>query len=344
MPGRPQEEGWTPEKDERLMRLRAELGPKWLDIAEAIGGHSTEACRFRYNTLKRDGLVPKVVPLHNPKDDEPADALWERVKQRTRRDVERHKKLRFVDAHLPDTGVVAITVVSDQHIRETGPVDIERMEEDALLIRDTPGCYGILGGDGVDNHIKHLTAMRHGGTNPKEEWKMYDHYLSFFGDKLLAVISGNHDDWTTDQAGVGVIERLAKDRKLFFAPDEVVVRLVVGQETYKVKVRHQYRFNSEFNKTHTVKRLWEMGLDDFDVGVVCHHHEAALEPFVKHGRVVWGARPGSYQITSAYSRQKGYNQTFPTCPTFLFWPDSHYVLGFLDLRDALRHLTACRAA
>jgi hypothetical protein len=347
MAGVARERKWTEEEDRHLMRLRAELGPRWLDIAEQIGGRfNGNACRVHYADLQRNGLVPLVVPRHDPHQNETPAEAWDRIKQRTSRDVARHKSLRFVDVHVADSKPILISKISDQHIRETGPVDLVRMEEDATLIRETDGAYAILGGDGIDNHIKHLSAMVHGGTNAKEEWKAYDHYLGMFtgkqGSKILAMISGNHDDWTVDKAGVNMAQILAERNNLFFAPDEVLVRLAFGNETYRIKVRHQYQFNSQFNKTHSIKRLWEMGEDDFDVGVVCHLHEAAMEPFFKHGQLRWAMRPGSYQLTSAYSRQRGFNQSSPTCPSVVYWPDQHKTLGFFDLRDAVIYLKAVR--
>jgi len=131
---------------------------------------------------------------------------------------------------------------------------------------------------------------------------------------------------------------------VFFAPDEVVLDLDVGGQPYRMKVRHQYRFNSTFNQTHSVKRLWEMGEDAFDVGVICHHHTPALEPFLKHGLVRWAARPGSYQLTSGYARRYGHATAFPTCPTFVLWPGSRRIVGFLDVREAAEYLTLLRGS
>ena len=54
-----------------------------------------------------------------------------------------------------DSGPIAISVISDQHIAPNTACDFVRMKEDAELIRNTPGFYAVFGGDGVDNHIKH---------------------------------------------------------------------------------------------------------------------------------------------------------------------------------------------
>lgn len=275
-----------------------------------------------------------------PRED--AAALWERVEQVTDRDVERTRLERFADAVIPDPLPIALVTMSDQHITTRGPVQMRRMREDAELVAATPGAYAVLGGDGVDNHIKHRSAMVAAGSKVSEQWMLYDHYLEMFADKILAVISGNHDDWTRDEAGLDMVAQLTKAHRLHYSPDELILRLDHHGIPYRLGIRHQYRFNSSLNLTHTVKRWWEMGNDPWDIGVVCHHHEPAVEPFVKHGRRLWAARPGSYQVSSGHSRRYGFNLTTPTCPTFILMPHTHWVLGFGDLREAVSYLTWLR--
>lgn len=344
---------WTDDEIERLPGLVGVHGTDWSAIAEELGGrHTPTSCRIRYGIGVREGqfaatldpgsYTPLAKVVARAAVHATPEEMWNAAREITSVDVARHREMRFVDVTIDDDRVIGISAISDQHIRQTGPVDLARMESDAKLVQATPGLFALLGGDGVDNHIKHRAAMVHGGTSPKREWEMYDHYLTFFGDRILAMITGNHDDWTSDFAGVSMVEQLAQQKKIHWAHDEIVIHLKLGQQTYHIKIRHQYRYNSSFNQVHTVKRLWEMGQDDFDVGVVCHHHEAAIEPFQKHGRMVWGARPGSYQLTSGHSRRYGYNHTTPTCPTFLFWPDQHKVLGFQDVADAAGYLAYLR--
>ena len=137
---------------------------------------------------------------------------------------------------------------------------------------------------------------------------------------------------------------LADRNRVHYAPDEMVMALQLPGITYRVKFRHQYRYNSSFNQVHVVKRLWEMGDDPFDVGVVCHHHEAAIEQFSKHGLPIWGARPGSYQLTGTWARRIGFPLARPTCPTFILFPDERQVVGFADVRQAAGYLTWLRSA
>ena len=235
-----------------------------------------------------------------------------------------------------DSGPIAISVISDQHIAPNTACDFVRMKEDAELIRNTPGFYAVFGGDGVDNHIKHRSAMIGSRTNPDEQWRLFDYYLQLFGDKILAVISGNHDAWTAQIGGVDYLSKLAEKNKICYAPAEARLNINVAGQEYKMVVRHQTgRFNSSLNQTHAVKRFYEYCEDTFDICVIGHHHEAAVEMFIRHGLKRYAARPGSYQISSPYSHQYGFANAIPTCPTFILFPKERRMIGFADVRDAV---------
>src|SRR5690606_18261354 len=72
------------------------------------------------------------------------------------------------------------------------------MLEDARLIQKTPGMYAVFGGDGVDNFIKHQSAMVAKTSNPEEEYAALYWFLSQMRGSLLAGVSGNHDCLSDD--------------------------------------------------------------------------------------------------------------------------------------------------
>lgn len=291
----------------------------------------------------------RVVIAPQESDEEPIEELLERTIRQTGRAVEKARARRHAIARLITRKPVGIAFASDQHISTSGAVDVRKAFEDAEAIQREPGLFCILGGDGIDNAIKHISALVASASAPNDEWRLYDHYLATLGHKLLAVISGNHDDFSKDITGVDMVARLAARQKVHFAPDEVTVRVELvptpegDGEPYTVKVRHQYRYGSTLNVGNTVKRLYDMGGDPFDVGVVCHHHEAHVESFERHGSTRWALRPGSYQIQTGYGRRYGFNPSEPTCPVAVLWPDEHRVVCFRDLREGITHLRAARA-
>lgn len=267
-------------------------------------------------------------------DDWDGDAEWARAEQKGIKAINKASKRGRFKVNF-ETGPIAISVISDQHIAPGTPCDFTRMKEDAELIRDTKGFYAVFGGDGVDNHIKHRSALIGANSTPDEQWRLFDHYLQLFGDKILAIISGNHDAWTAQIGGVDYLSKLANNHKVCYAPAEARLDITIRDQLYKMVVRHQTgRFNSSLNQTHAVKRFYENNEELFDVGVIGHHHEAAVEMFIKHGQKRYAARPGSYQISSPYSHQYGFSRSIPTCPTFVFFPGERRIIGFDDVRNA----------
>jgi hypothetical protein len=259
---------------------------------------------------------------------------WKRYEFENAKKIERALAQSIFRLTLPGTGPVAFSFVSDQHISGGNTVDLRRMREDAEFIASTPNIYAILGGDGVDGHIKHRAAMLAARTQPDEQWRCFDYYLQIIAEKIAVMISGNHDHWLNQIGGVDMVRRLAEKNKIKFAPHHAYIEVTVGSVLYRICIAHQYRFNSSMNLTHCVKQMMNFGEHDFDIGAVCHHHEHATESFVRRGLSRWCCRPGAYQVYSDYSSQYGYPITKPTCPTVVLFPGERKIVGFDDVREA----------
>jgi len=283
----------------------------------------------------------KVTPAYQPNPGSSPEARWKAAELDNAEAIKRALFMAHFSVELPDKPC-AISCVSDQHISLGNTVDLARMREDAELIAEHDGCFAILGGDATDNHVKHRAAVLAARSQPSDQFELFEWYLSIFAHRVLVAISGNHDLWTNQVAGVDVLSMLLAKQKVCYAPDEALLDLTVGQQPYKIGIRHQYRMNSSFNETHVVKQWFRNGECSWDIGCIGHHHVSAIEPFWGHGVERWACRPGSYQITSAYSRQFGFNKTRPMCPTFVLYPDRREIVGFHDLRPALRFLKAER--
>lgn len=346
---------------ERTFCALASARRKNSDIVSAIARYKNEFSETTVSKVQR-ALSGEFVPGVHVGDHPPVRIIepkkpdfyspekeWERAKKATRAarkwQVERHYPTVQIATRRP----VGIAFASDHHLNQSAAVDMDRMEEDAEIVQNTPGLWIMLGGDGVDNHIKHRSAMVNSGSRPSTEYLLFEHYMGMLDRKILAMVSGNHDDWTNDMAGADMLAQIAQRQRVFYAPDYVVMTVELVDPTdlekvtqrYTIKLRHQYRYNSSFNLLHCVKRMWEMDSDDFDVGVIGHHHEAGYEPFEKHGVERLAFRPGAYQITTGHSRRYGHKAATPTSPVAVLWPNHRRMVGFKDLwqgADYLRYL------
>lgn len=279
--------------------------------------------------------------LEEVAEEVPVEEVWKTYEEHNEKKIARHKNDGRYIANFPDE-VIAVSFISDQHIAGNNIVALKRMREDAELIANTPGLYACLGGDSIDNHIKHRAAILSARTTPGDQYELFDYYLSLFADSVLGVITGNHDDWTPQVAGTDVIASICAKHGIACSSDEARILAYVGETEYKLAWRHKYRFSSSMNQTHSPKQWFRFGPEPFDIGVVCHHHETAIEASLMHGKQVWTCRPGSYQINSAYGRQGGYNDSLPACPTFILYPAERRIVGFADVRDAISTLSAER--
>lgn len=268
--------------------------------------------------------------------------LWRRFEAENSKKIEKTLSQSTFTLALPDRPV-GICFVSDQHISGGNTVDLRRMREDAEFIAETPDIYAILGGDGVDGHIKHRSAILAARSQPDEQWRLYDYYLQILAEKIAVMISGNHDHWLNQLGGVDMVRRLAEKNKIKFSPHHAYIEITVGKVLYRVCIAHQYRFNSSMNLTHCVKQMLNFGEHDFDIGCVCHHHEHATESFIRRGLARFACRPGAYQVYSDYSAQYGYGTTRPTCPTVVIFPKERKIVGFDDVREAATYMKGLAA-
>jgi len=264
--------------------------------------------------------------------------LWESVEELSTKSIENLESARWAEITFNSKNYIGVALASDQHIGNT-KTDHARMREDAELVRNTDNCFVIHAGDFIDNFMvdKPKPAMRQ-KIPPSTQWKLCDHYLDMFGDKILAIVAGNHDLWTSSLTDYDPLGKKASDLDVIYHPHELNVRLLVNNIPYNFSIRHKRRGNSALNPARVVKKMWEDGECDFDIGVVGHHHTPVSEPFTRHGLERWAIRPGSYKMIDGFSEMIGYQAERATCPLVILSPDKRSIQVFTDLRDGIRTL------
>ncbi len=175
---------------------------------------------------------------------------------------------------------VGISFAADNHIGNEG-VDYERMFAEAQLIADTDNLYAINVGDVVDNFIigKLMALRMFTSVSIPEEWALAKHYLETIGPKLLALVSGNHDQWSTAVGGVDqlrdVLSHVRPDA--LYGTDELLVNIEVGPLSIPARIRHKWQYSSVLNPTHGIERAFERDqAKPFLLGVGAHTHVSGL--------------------------------------------------------------------
>ena len=207
------------------------------------------------------------------------------------------------------------------------------------MVKTTDNCYVIHAGDFIDNFVidKAKPSMKQ-RIPPSVQWKLCDHYLDMFDNKIIAVVAGNHDLWTSALTDYDPLAKKVGDMNVMYHPHELNIRLLVNNIPYNFSIRHKRRGNSQIHPSRVVKKMWEDGECDFDIGVVGHHHTPVIEPFTKHGLERWAIRPGSYKLIDSFAEMIGFQKERATCPLVILSPNRRDIQVFSDLRDGIKTL------
>jgi predicted MPP superfamily phosphohydrolase len=235
---------------------------------------------------------------------------------------------------------ILITHFSDLHLGAEG-TDHDRAEADARLIAATPGAFALFGGDGIDNFIKHQSAIIEATSNPAQQYAALGYWLSLC--PILGGVSGNHDLWTKQFAGVDFLRQLFRERNIPYTPNRLRVVLHVNEIEYRIELRHTYRFKSSLNLSNQLQRMYDFTDWQWDIGMVGHTHDGPFVfPFDKHGGRRWGGLAGCYKVYDSHAGFWGFNAATPSSPSFLLHHKRKQISGVDDLRTGIHILNGLR--
>jgi predicted MPP superfamily phosphohydrolase len=251
------------------------------------------------------------------------------------------KKSQQIDLGKLPTG---IAFLSDLHFGNAG-TDYESILTDTNLINDTPGMYAAFHGDGIDNWIVgKLQAIQRGQAfSHADEISLFRSWLRKIHQKLLLVVSGNHDNWTKKISGLDLIPELLGETHVLYDPFESRVTVRCGTGAWDVLIRHQWKYSSIFNPTHGIEVGHDRMTNTFDIGVGGHTHIGTLmRPFFRHGKTKLAVLTGAYKRFDSFSKEIGYAETVSSgCGAIIFFPDGRLWYS-PDLKAACDYLTYLR--
>jgi predicted phosphodiesterase len=239
---------------------------------------------------------------------------------------------------------IALVLLSDLHIGNAS-TDYRQLRKDAQLINKTEGMHAIFHGDGIDNWIvpKLQQLQRGQAVNFEHELMLFESWLSMISDKLVAVVSGNHDNWTHSMSGVDIVKRMLKKTKVLYDRDEIRTIISLGNKEWEFCIRHKWLGSSIYNPTHGIERFSRMGAS-FDIGIGGHTHIASLSrEFVSNdNRQCMAIITGTYKRYDGFARQLG----LPHCPhngsgAIILQPNGTS-LWIRNLDDAAEYVTYLR--
>ena len=238
---------------------------------------------------------------------------------------------------------IGVAFLGDMHIGNMA-TDYKSMLHHRDLIRSAKNLYVTFNGDYCDNYLpsSHVSGMFEALFPPAVQKNLAKDYIESVRDKVLALTSGCHDIFGLKASDFDVTEYLAKHSDAVYLGNGGLINLTVGKVTYRIMVRHKYRFHSQDNPTQTCKKMFEK-MGGFDVGVVSHNHIAAIEESTKEGmdgnlkRIF--VRAGTYKTHDRYGRQLGFSEGDCSVPVVLFSPSERSIRGFGNLEEGIQYLS-----
>lgn len=308
---------------------------------------SVNAWRMRVREAFENGSIttsykPQFVVEHLRKENKSHEDLWNDIESLSKKAIANIEHARWADIHMitDKTKFVGIAFQSDQHIGNPF-CDHEKLRVDTELIENSKNVFVIHAGDYIDNFIvdKPRPAMK-ATIPPSVQWKLCEHYLDMTPNSLMAIVAGNHDLWTVGMVDYDPLKAFAHERGVLYHEHELNLRVWVGDIPYHISVRHKRRGNSNLDPSRVVKKMWDDGEADFDIGVIGHHHVPSVVPFTKHGIERWAIRCGAYKIVDTFGEMCGFPRERPTSPMVILNPETREIQAFTDLRMGLRTLAA----
>jgi hypothetical protein len=256
---------------------------------------------------------------------------------------EGHDARKLINVNVPMKGPFAVAFFGDPHVDDDG-CDLELLERDATLVRDTPGMFGINVGDSTNNWVGRLARLyADQSTTGAEAWILAEWFLKSV--PWLAVIGGNHDCWSGSGDPLQWIVGHA-----LYEPSQVRIglRSPDRKEPIIVNARHDFRGTSQWNPAHGIMKAAQMGFRDH-ILVAGHKHVSGYGVLKcpASGRLSHALQVPSYKVIDRYAKELGLpDQTITPCPVAVIDPlatdETDLITVFWSTDRAADYLTFLR--
>lgn len=239
------------------------------------------------------------------------------------------EQLRVVEVVLEDSEAV-IVPIGDMHIGT--PLFDRRLAEDVIgFIKDTPNAYAVIVGDIINAATKtSISNIYEDVLTPQESKKLAVKLLKPISNKILAVVSGNHDKRIWKESGSDVVEDIAMILGVEDRYDHNGILLQVKTGLYRNRGKLRYTLymthgtgggRTSGSKINVLKRASEIVLAD--VYIIGHVHTPLFTSDVIHvpaanGKIIEFKR--FYVSTASFLRWGEYAEEKMLSPSAAVFP------------------------
>lgn len=325
-----------------VLKRRKERGE---DVPELISRRGKAA------HIREEGTEHRTIETVLPDTGEPINELLERIFQANDRYAAHHYAKSVIEIRVRFPGPYGVVGLPDHHLNNIG-TNARQAFADAELVAKHPHLFAVGIGDWIDNFIvgrlereRRKDVMSHA-----DSWRILEHYVAILAAKIIAAISGNHLDWSTEAGGVDLMKKMFETHGLgaVYDTDEVRVRLTspCGRQFMHL-ARHKYKGNSRFNSLHAIMvhilERWQ-GEDVIWGGHIHQAGHAELEKqWQGESRVVHGIQLGAYKQIDGYARREHFRPNVPfLTPVTIHDPATGETIFFSDVQKGVKYLDMLR--
>jgi len=337
---------WT---EKEINILRENCGKmRTKDLTRYLPGRSFSAIQLKSermglkSNLSRETRRVKFMDLKLPPNDKDMEGLWDALEnfQKESRRLSTHQE--DVTVEIDGEKPILFVALADLHIGAIGTRYAELRQTVDLLARTEDVYIGSVG-DTVDNYLPEWHSEGQFGEiiPPEVQKKLVEYIFDKLNGKFLFLVQGCHDEASHEVDDFDWTKYLQSKLKCFNLGFGGFLNLKLGSQTYRIAARHKYIGNSSTNPTNTVKRLREQ-VGDFDIGIVAHNHQAAIERVAMPEKDRIFIRPGSFKRPDRFARGIGFSDTGYEMPGVILFPDKRRMIPFMNLEDGIETLKALK--
>lgn len=288
-----------------------------------------------YNLRKGFESKMECLTKRDPKLEIDKKSDIEHLKDKCRKIYDRSRKTIGYNEITVDLGDddVGIKLDCDWHIGNE-MTNLPLWSEDVEITAKTPRMFTILDGDYTDN----LDALKRGGVyesiiSVPEAKQNVSNAINIMSDKIIGIVQGCHDEWFFNQDSWDISQYLADHCEGYWLGFRGIVNIKLGEQTYKIYVRHKYRRHSTDNLCWGMLYKFRKLKETMDVMMSGHHHKVDVRTTFDRGKRIHLLMGGSYKPFDRFTEHRDIDPAPAIMPAVLLRADKHSAIPFNNFRD-----------
>ncbi|MFI9653050.1 hypothetical protein [Guyparkeria halopsychrophila] len=259
----------------------------------------------------------------------------------------RHEEQRaLIPVRINLPGPIGICHFGDPHVDDDG-TDLEALERDSQIVRETEGLFAGNIGDTTNNWIGRLARLYgEQGTTEAEAWMLAEWFITGLREEWLYLIGGNHDAWSG--AGDPLQWILRQEPGVYQSSETRLELMFPNGQRVRINAHHDFSGHSQWNPAHGSMKAAQMGFHDH-ILINGHKHVSGYG-IVKdpaNGVLSHCIQVASYKVYDRYAREKGFrDQHISPAVVTVIDPDAKDQRGlittFWDVQQGADFLTYLR--